>query len=168
MGHALPPANQEGANVLFSFGQTSKQVHLWPKQVSTHLLRVVLGHFGDLALLSASAAIRILFRWVEKTRADLPPWPMRRSGWNKSVCEIMKQLGYVETAEPWIWNHPHTRPLSLKLAAVRQQPDSALQHELRQAWRYHNFYLWRSSARRDAAVCQNVQVAGDLLAFENA
>eukprot|EP00435_Cladocopium_sp_Y103_P044807 s1018_g12.t1 len=96
--------------------------------------------------------------------AQTCPWPTRRSGWTNSVREIMKQMGYVETTEPWVWNHPHTRPLSPKFAAVRQQPNSVLQHELRLAWRYQNYYLWRSSARRDATACQNVQVTAERLA----
>ncbi|CAL1162046.1 unnamed protein product [Cladocopium goreaui] len=142
----------------------AKQVHRWPKQASTDLLRVVLGHFWDLALQSASTAIRILSRWVGRTRTDLPPWPTKRSGWTNSVREVMKQMGYVETTEAWVWNHPHTRPLSLKLAAVRQQPNSVLQHELRQAWRYHHYHLWRSGTRRDATVCRDVHVTADRLA----
>ena len=147
-----------------AFFLLAKQVHRWPKQASTDLLRVVLGHFWDLALQSASTAIRILSRWVGRTRTDLPPWPTKRSGWTNSVREVMKQMGYVETTEAWVWNHPHTRPLSLKLAAVRQQPNSVLQHELRQAWRYHHYHLWRSGTRRDATVCRDVHVTADRLA----
>lgn len=73
-----------------------------------------MGHFLDLPLLVASTAIRILSRWVERTRSNLPSWPAVKSGWTASVRTIMSQTGFLETPEPWVWTHPNTGPFSLK------------------------------------------------------
>ena len=129
-----------------------------PKQASVHLTSMIRGHRWDVRFMGVSTTLSVLHRHVTRTGNALTQWCRAASGWVGALRRGLSDLGWAETVTPWAWTHA---PLQLKLSLVQNQSGwkqdmKAVQHDLRESWRYTCFSKFQAQTQNDAHACRGV------------
>ena len=133
-----------------------------PRQSAPPLRRLVRGHRLDPQHRAVQDAVMALARVASKERSDLSnfpaeaPWDTAR-GFAGDVHKLLAGSGWQPAQAPWTWVHRHNHDLRFTLdkRSGSWTGPKAVGHTLREGWRHHNFGLFVSGKRRDAAFARD-------------